>query len=161
MPLQAFASSQVSGVPAAQPVLGRPLDVFDGVVDIVDVDEADAGARFLFARTLYNQGKLADAAVALTAAIEVDDSNGYAYNLLGLIRIQTGESAAAEAALRRASELEPEVAFVQNNLGVALEQLHRFDEALVAFRRAAELDPAHERAQISVARLEPLICDKG
>jgi len=137
--------------------VSRHDDALVAVQRALEVDAADAGARFVLARTLFNQGRLADAAGALGAAIEVDDSNGYAYNLLGLIRIQTGESADAEVALRRAVELAPDVAFVRNNLGVALEQLGRLDEALVAFRRAAELDSTHERALISVARLEPLV----
>lgn len=131
---------------------------FDAALTAADealvCEPQNAEASFLRARSLYNIGDKETALAALETSLDHDPENGYAHNLVGLIWIERGEGALAADAMEQAARRIPDVTFVQNNLGMALELSGRLDEAAAAYARAVELGPNHERAAMSLARLD-------
>lgn len=131
---------------------------FDAALTAADealvLEPQNAEASFLRARSLYNIGDKETALAALETSLDHDPENGYAHNLVGLIWIERGEGALAADAMEQAARRIPEVTYVQNNLGMALELSGRLDEAAAAYARAVELGPNHERAAMSLARLD-------
>lgn len=94
---------------------------------------------------------------AYRRALLLDASDAWAMNNLGLLMIRLGRFDEALAPLARAIELRPDVAVFQNNLGVALERCGDLEGAVHAYRSAVSGSPAHERARVSLERVEPLL----
>ena len=91
---------------------------------------------------------------AYVQAIVLDPHDAWSMNNLGLLRIQHADPEGALGPLARATELRPEVALFQNNFGLALEGTGYLTDAAFAFRSAVESDPVHERARVSLERVE-------
>ena len=112
-----------------------------------------AAAHANLARTLLANGRTADAATELRAALKLADS-GSTHYLLGSALAELGqlqeavaeyESALTDEALARSPEL-------HNDLGVALGRLGRADAAAALFREALRLDPTFEAAKANLQK---------
>lgn len=98
---------------------------------------------------------VADQAVeAYREALVLDDGDAWTMNNLGLLYIREGRYEEALPPLARAVQLRPKTAVFQNNLGVALERTGHLNEAAEAYRAALEVDADHERARLSLTRVE-------
>jgi Flp pilus assembly protein TadD len=91
---------------------------------------------------------------AYREALVLDDGDAWTMNNLGLLYIRDARYEEALPPLARAVQLRPKTAAFQNNLGVALERTGHLNEAAEAYRAALEVDPDHERARISLTRVE-------
>lgn len=86
--------------------------------------------------SLYQQGKLPEAAQRCRSVLQMDARSVDALNLLGLILSETGQEASAEACFREALRHQPETVEIWLNLGMLLKASGRFTEALEAYDRA-------------------------
>jgi len=134
---------------------------FDGALEAaragLALEPEAPSALFLEGRSLFNLGRLEEAANSLIAGVAIAPEHGHAHNLLGLTRIGQQRAPEAVPVLERAADLLPEVAYIHNNLGMALELSGRTAEAFAAYRRGAEADPTHARVVANLARLEPVV----
>lgn len=94
------------------------------------------------------------AAAAYREALVLDDGDAWTMNNLGLMYIREARYEEALPPLARAVQLRPKTAVFQNNLGVALERTGHLHEAAEAYRAALEVDADHERARLSLTRVE-------
>lgn len=105
--------------------------------------------------SLFQQGKSADAVVALEKALAVDPKHAKAHNNMALASIDIGELEMAEAHYRESLAIEPQPA-IYNDLGFVLERQGMLDEATEQYRKSIELDPesasAHYNLAASLAR---------
>ncbi len=90
---------------------------------------------------LYNQGRLADAQVALQQASELEPRHAWTHNLLGLIQLQQDNLNEAMVEFRRANEFAPDYAPAFLNLGFALYLQGKQEEAVVPLRKAVQFEP--------------------
>jgi len=104
----------------------------------------EAEARAERAYELYEEGRWAEAAAELRAAIEVNPYNSAWHFNLGLTLEAMEQYEPACQAYQRALELEPEDIEVLNCLGVNLTRLGRYAEALKRFEQIQKLDPGYE-----------------
>jgi len=95
------------------------------------------------ARTLFAEGRDAEALRFLKRALKLDPHFHDAWQLRGMIDFENGRFAAAEGALRRAIEIDPSSADAWALLGMVLVEAARRDEALGALQTALELHPGH------------------
>ena len=101
---------------------------------------------------LMDQGKLSDAAAALTRAAAADPGYGPAENNLGVVRLRQSQPLAAGAAFERAAELMPRAAAPRDNLGLVFESVGRFDDAVRCYDAAAALAPGDAEYAGNAAR---------
>jgi tetratricopeptide (TPR) repeat protein len=91
----------------------------------------------------YQQGRFADAAASLTAALRVDPRRATAWSDLGVVHAAIGRTDLAMGCYDRALELEPDHAGAIGNRGNALSALRRPSEALACHDRAIALAPGN------------------
>ncbi|MBA4284627.1 MAG: hypothetical protein C0434_03735 [Xanthomonadaceae bacterium] len=99
------------------------------------------------------QGRLAEAAQALLAALRLDDRHVPTLTAYGQVRARLGQLDEAQGALQRAVALDGDNPGAQFALGWTLENRGEVDEALAAYARAAALDPQHAAAHAHAAGL--------
>ncbi len=110
----------------------------------------DADARAERAHDLYEEGRLAEAAAELRAAIELNPYNpSWRFNLGLTLEAMEDYSRACEA-FADALTINPDDVETHNCLGVNLTRMDRCAEALEHFARAEQLDPT----------FEPLYCNR-
>jgi len=137
--------------------LGRVAEAEARVQHALEVTPQDGDAWNVLGRVQLANQQLDAAVEAFTRAIEIDATNGYAHNNLGLAYIQLGKWQEAVTALETAVACRAGIAYFHNNLGVGYERLGRLDEAARAYAEAVRLQPDHTRAQLSLARVTPLL----
>ena len=91
--------------------------------------------------TLWQQGRLREAASACERRLASDPHDAWALNLLGATYSQKQQHAEAIDCLARAVELCADDALFHSNLGNALTAAGRLGEALECYRRAVSLRP--------------------
>ena len=104
----------------------------------------DAETRVERAHELYKQGRWAEAAAELRAAIDVNPSNSAWFFNLGLTLEAMSDYTCAREAYEAALKLEPEDVETLNCLGVNLTRLGHYSDALDCFNRIEMLDPSYE-----------------
>lgn len=118
--------------------------------------ESSTGYR-LFGRAAHSLGLADEAANAYDLAIRRNRDDAWALNNLGLIFIEREEFEAAVPPLARAAWLAPQVVTFRNNLGVALERTGQLTLAAEQFESVLFLNQSHEKAGISLSRVERLL----
>ena len=104
----------------------------------------DAEARVERAQELYDEGRWAEAAAELKAAIAINPNNaGWYFNLALTLEAMDDYKHACEA-YSEALELSPSDIEALNCLGVNLTRLGKYAEALDCFRRIEKLDWTYE-----------------
>ena len=131
----------------------RALAYLDVVVDIDPV--SDAGYR-LRGLAFHELGRDEDAIDSFREAITVNQHDAWSMNNLGLVLIRQERFEEALLPLARATELRDDVAVFQNNLGIVLERTGYFEAAAEAYRAALAISEGHDRAAVSLARVEVL-----
>jgi tetratricopeptide (TPR) repeat protein len=111
-------------------------------------------ARRVLARIQHNLGQLDQAVASYRQVLRIHEDDVWALNNLGLILISQEKFAEALPPLAKASLLREDIGYIQNNLGIALERSGHFTAAAEAYARA--LDADHEKAEVSLARVEEL-----
>lgn len=91
---------------------------------------------------LYEQGRRAEALVALQQAVLLDDQSASAQNNYGVALLQQGRSQDAMAHLQQAVELDPGNASLYHNLGNAYLATGDLEAAADAYQQAFDLNPA-------------------
>ncbi len=114
----------------------------------------EAEGQRLIGRALHNLGRIDQAVDAYAAALAADPVDAWSLNNLGLIYVEGGREDDALAAFALASDLDDDNAVFRNNLGVALERCGHPAQAAEAYRCALDLDEEHERARLSLTRVE-------
>lgn len=144
--------------------LARVLMADDRHQEALDLLSAAAVAEIavsehlrLTGRALHNLARPDEAVDAYAAALAADSGDAWSLNNLGLIFVEQGEFDDALAAFALAVERDGDVAAFRNNLGVALERCGHGGQAAEAYRSALELDDGHERARLSLARVEAVV----
>ncbi len=114
-------------------------------------------AHDFLGRSLWNQGRTAEAAVHFAEAVRLNPRFPDAHNNLGLVLAQQGRLDEAATEYRAAIRIHPGWGAALNNLGVALGQQGRLDEALAVGREELRLNPesaeAHYNVGSTLARL--------
>lgn len=110
---------------------------------------------------LVERQQLADAQIAVRAALQMYPSDGAVHNLAGVITAQQGDSAAAETCFREAIRLAPAAVPFHLNLGRLYQERVGRDsdaagQALRVYREILRLDPAHTEALYQAAFLTAL-----
>ncbi len=121
-----------------------------------DEDFSLAEHQRLLGRALHNLDRPDEAMAAYAAALAADPVDAWALNNLGLILVEGERFADALSAFALAADLDSDNAIFMNNLGVALEREGHMGQAAEAFRRALVLNVDHDRARVSLARVEDL-----
>lgn len=116
----------------------------------------DAGIKRMTGRVLHNLDRRDEAVVAYREALAIDPDDTWALNNLGLLLIETDRCDDAVAPLARAVGLADDVAVFRNNLGMALERSGHPGQAAEAYAAALEIDATYEKADVSLARIEPV-----
>jgi tetratricopeptide (TPR) repeat protein len=93
------------------------------------------------ARTLHNQGHLAEAVSLYREVLAREPLNGDALHLMGLAMAALGDAQQALRCIGSAAQLQPSNAAVHANLGSALSAVGRHAEALRYYERALVLQP--------------------
>jgi protein O-GlcNAc transferase len=104
------------------------------------------GSLFHQARSLHQQGDLAEAISAYRKVLAESSGHADSLHLLGLAELQRSNAAAALDLIDRALEIDPENAAFLSNRGRALQQLKRLDEALESYNKAVSMNPDHAPA---------------
>lgn len=102
-------------------------------------------------------GRAEEALVAYREALAIDPEDAWSMNNYALQLIRLGRFEDALPPLARAVELKPGSALFQNNLGVALERSGDLVSAAAAYEAALAANNAHERARVSLARVQQRI----
>ncbi len=121
-----------------------------------DADLSLAEHQRLLGRALHNLDRPDEAMAAYAAALAADPADAWALNNLGLILVEGERFADALSAFALAADLDSDNAIFMNNLGVALERRGHTGQAAEAFRKALVLNVDHDRARVSLARVEAL-----
>lgn len=106
------------------------------------LQQAEVGdAWHLRGRIAYDQGRFADAVLALSKATVLLPNVPMVHRYLGLSQRRSGDRVQAEASFRRALQLKPDYHEVLVSLGILLISLHRLDEAEGVLRESLRLKP--------------------
>ena len=98
------------------------------------------------ARSLHQQGKLANSALAYRKAIKISPNFLEAYNNLGNVLLEQNKLKEATAAYRKALKVSPEHPILLNNLGNVLHLQGGFEKAETALRKAIHSNPEYADA---------------
>lgn len=139
----------------------RPEEALEKIDATLTLDPESGVALRLKGRAYHQLGRLEEAIEVYHQAIVSDDRDVWSMNNLGLILIEQERFSEALGPLARAVELQGEVAIFHNNLGVALERTGHYRAAEEAYRTAFEVDASHQKAQVSLTRVEGLEEDPG
>lgn len=104
------------------------------------------------ARSLVQQGRLAEAEAALHELLAGAPDLVEALSLLGQLRLNRGDAAEAQAVLDRVTRLSPDDVSAWKGLGLAERALGRFDAARAAFERALAQDGRFFLARLHLAQ---------
>jgi len=96
--------------------------------------------------TLFNKGRLAEAAAQAQAMTMRFPLNWFGWKMLGVLFQQMGQNADALAPMQKAAALLPGDAEMHNNLGIVLQELCRLGEAEASYRRALQIRPDYAEA---------------
>jgi Flp pilus assembly protein TadD len=122
----------------------------------VDLDPADARARYHLAFALDKLGQPENAVEQYRKSVELDPNGESATSSLAATLLRLGNFDQAISWSRKALELNPKNALTEGNLAAALLQTGQTDSAVEHIRRALELDPefadAHNMLGIVLAR---------
>jgi len=102
----------------------------------IEVTHLNAGAYYLLASALLEQGRKDQARSQLEAALAINRNLGEAHGLLGQILEDEGQRANAVASYYDALRLKPALLDIRIRLGQALVALDRLDEALAILEKA-------------------------
>lgn len=102
------------------------------------------------AMALHMEGRIAEAAAALRAAIDAGDRKPEAFLLLGQIRVESREFEEALAVYRELLALDPENGVASFNAAVCLEKLSRWEDAADLFRHAGDAMPQRSEASLGL-----------
>jgi glycosyltransferase involved in cell wall biosynthesis len=105
------------------------------------------------ARTLFAEGRDAEALRHLKRALKIDVAFHDAWQLHGMIDFENGRYASAARALRRATEIDPDSPDAWALLGMVLADAGDPDAALAALQTALGLHPGHLLANNSLGVL--------
>jgi tetratricopeptide (TPR) repeat protein len=105
-----------------------------------EVNPADIPAKLVRARTLHQEGELAQAKLIYEDILKTDPRNSEVLNLSGLIAAQTNNLQLAADLMDKAIECDPHNVEAYCNKGTLLRQLNKWDEALVCYDRAIAID---------------------
>ncbi len=134
--------------------LDRPADALAAAEQVTAADPDFPTARRVLANALQESGRTDEAIVAYEDALRRDPDDAWSLNNLGLLLLRRERFAEALPALARAVTLRPGEACFQNNLGSALERSGHLQAAQDAYAAAVEADGSHERARVSLERVE-------
>jgi tetratricopeptide (TPR) repeat protein len=98
-------------------------------------------ARFQYAYSLHQQGRLAEAAGIYQSILAVDRTHSEALHWLGIIAHQNGHQAAAIDLISQSIAIAPGVAVAHFNFGIILGGPGRFEEAVASYDKAIALRP--------------------
>ncbi len=122
----------------------------------VDLDPADAKARFNLGLSLQQSGKLDESIGEYRKAVEFNPDNAAAYTNLGFALAQEGKQDEAIADYEKSLAVDPKNAKAQANLGAALIDKGQVAEGIEHCRKALEADPedaeAHNSLGVALAR---------
>ena len=104
---------------------------------------------------LLKEGRYAEAADALRAAVGEDSADGQAWRFLGAALGSLGDGPGALSAFSHAVALDPDVASNHYNLGVARNVAGDIDGARASLRRALSLDPGYAQASDYLLQIPP------
>lgn len=135
---------------------GRPDEARGSAERALELYPEWADGLRVLARVAHDEGDLDAAVDGYRRAIMVDGEDAWSMNNLGLIHIRRGDFEAALPPLARAVRIRDDVAVFRNNLGVALERTGHYAAAAEAYGKAVELAGGHEKASLSLARVQPL-----
>ncbi|MFQ5890223.1 MAG: tetratricopeptide repeat protein [Gemmatimonadota bacterium] len=133
---------------------GRPEEAVPHIAEALELDPGSAEAWRVAGNVRSDLGQVDGATEAYRRAILLDEMDAWAMNNLGLLLIRQRRFEEALGPLARASELRGEIGVFWNNLGVALERTGHLAGAADAYRAALRADGSHERASVSLARVE-------
>ena len=139
----------------------RPDDALVKIEEALVIDPGSSVAFRLEGRAHHQLGSLDQAMESYRQAILVDGQDAWSMNNLGLILIESESFFNALPPLARAVELRGDVAVFQNNLGMALERTGYFTLAEQAYKSAVAIDGSHEKAYVSLGRVEGLEDETG
>ncbi len=137
-------------------VTDRPEEALDKLASVIEIEPESNEAFRLRGVALTDLGRVDEAIESYREAILIDGDDAWTINNLGLALIRLGRFDEALPPLARATELRTDIAVFQNNLGVALEGTGHVNAAAGAFRTALAIDPDHEKAAVSLDRIEQL-----
>ncbi len=120
----------------------------------IGLEAIQPDAYRVLGNALLGTGELQKAAEQFEFALALDPDDAWSMNNLGLTLIRAGEFEAALPPLARAVQIDASNPTFHNNLGVALERSGHAGQALVAYGDALASDPTHEKAAVSLARIE-------
>lgn len=135
---------------------GRPADALVRLEQACELVPESVDAQRVRGRALHSLDRREEAVDAYAAALAIDENDAWSLNNTGLILIEQEEFEAARTPLERACAVNGAVAMFWNNLGVALERCGDLVAARKAYAEAIALDPEHEKAAVSLARVEAL-----
>ncbi len=134
-----MANERTGNYPAAVRIYERGLAVDPDNVELLNA----------MGFSLFQQGKSAEAVLALQKALAADPKHWKSHNNMALASIDLGELELAEAHYRESLAIEPQPA-IYNDLGVVLERQGLVEEATEAYGKALELDPASASAHYNL-----------
>jgi predicted CXXCH cytochrome family protein len=107
----------------------------------------------LLGQALFQQGKNADAKIALEKSVALDPDLADPHNYLGGLLVRRGDLKAAETEFRAALRLQPSNAEWQSNLAGLLASQGAIPEARYLFERSIRLKPDFAGGRLNYARL--------
>lgn len=132
----------------------RPEEAVSRLERARELDPENGDALRVLGNALSDLGRVEEAVEAYREALALNPDDGWSLNNLGLHLIRQGRHEEALPPLARATKVVPGHPVFLNNLGSALEGSGYPGEAIEAYRGALEADSAHEKASVSLARVE-------
>ena len=130
--------------------LGDAQQVVRACEAAVQVDSAHVDSLYLLAVTLFENGHLEPASMAMRQCVALRPAVDL-YSDLGVMLEKLGRLTEAETVYREGLRANPQFAPIHTNLGATLAQQGRLEEALAEHMRSAQLDPSYHRAFVNWA----------
>ncbi len=103
----------------------------------------DSQTYLNIAKTLFSQGRDAEAVRYLSRCVKLDREFHDAYQLWGMVELENGRLSAAEQRLQRAIEIRPDSADAWAILGIVRLEAGKHDQAIAALMKAIKIHPNH------------------